>query len=109
MEENKVVETQQEQPSRIGKLRKFLTKARVRTMAMLMTLVSMLSISAFAADGDVTVSELMTDALPVLTTSMSSVWSMMTSNPVSKFALGCAIAAVGFRFLRKAIKISHKA
>lgn len=84
--------------------------ARMRGMSLCMLVASLLSISAFAADGDpVTVSGLLNDATPTVTSAMSSVWTLMTSNPISTFALGCAILAVGFRFIRKAIRVSHKA
>lgn len=89
---------------------KLFTGARMRALSLCMVVASLLSVSAFAADGDpVTVSGLLSDATPTVTAAMSSVWTLMTSNPISTFALGCAILTVGFRFIRKAIRVSHKA
>lgn len=101
----------QEQQRKEQKTQKsFLSHCRVRALTMCMVVASMLSLSAFAADGDpVSVGSLLSDATPTVTTAMSSVWTLMTSNPISTFALGCAILTVGFRFIRKAIRVSHKA
>lgn len=83
---------------------------RFQFLSLCMVMATMLSLSCFATDPEpVTVSGLLSDATPTVTTAMSSVWTLMTSNPISTFALGCAILSVGFRFIRKAIRVSHKA
>ena len=108
MNEEMINQVEEKEPVRKGFFSKMFSKARVRAFAMLMTLCSLLSISAFASS-EVTVSSVLSEATPTLTTAVGSVWTLMTGNPVCKFALGCAVLAVGFRFLRKCIKVSHKA
>jgi hypothetical protein len=109
MDDVKNQQANEKESNRKGFFGKLLTKARIRGAALTMMLVSLLTMSCFAEGSEVTVSGVLSEATPVLTTATSSVWSLMTSNPVCKFALGCAVLAVGFRFLRKAIRISHKA
>ncbi len=107
MDENKI--QQAEKDNRKSFLGKMFAKGKLRFVSIMTLAMSLLCMSAFAADGDTTVAGVLSEATPVLTTATGSVWTLMTSNPVCKFALGCAVLAVGFRFLRKAIRISHKA
>ena len=100
MEKKEKREAARQEPGRTG-------KRRLRVAALCMAAVGALSVPAFAAD--VTVSGVLSDAAPVITTAVSTVWDLLTSNPICIFALGCAIVSVGFRFLRKAIRVSHKA
>lgn len=55
----------------------------------------------------VTAAGLLSEATTVITTAVSSTWSIITGNPLTKLFVGAAILGVGFRFLRKAKRVSH--
>lgn len=52
----------------------------------------------------VTVASLLSEATTVLTSAVSSVWSIMTGNVWMQFLIGASILSIGFRFFRKAKK-----
>ena len=120
MDNNKTVQAVEEKkPIRKG----FFKSAKARLFALTMALASLMSMSAFAADGETTTSgfsavwgsfddlgTLMTkvwsisDATTTVPSVMSLVWSVMTANPLMSFFIIAAIVSVGFRFIRRGIK-----
>ena len=49
----------------------------------------------------VTVATLLSSATSTLTTGVSSVWTMMTGNPLTSLFVGAAVLSMGFAFFRK--------
>ena len=48
-----------------------------------------------------TVASLLSSATTTLTTGVSSVWTMMTGNPLTSLFVGAAVLSMGFAFFRK--------
>ena len=53
-------------------------------------------------EATVSIAGLLSDAGPIITTGMDTVWDLVTANPLLTFFVGCSILSVGFRFFRKA-------
>jgi len=104
MDNNKTVQAVEEKkPIRKG----FFKSAKARLFALTMALASLMSMSAFAADGETTgatMGSLISDASTTVPAVMSLVWSVMTANPLMTFFIVAAIVSVGFRFIRRGIK-----
>lgn len=71
-------------------------------IAVLFMMVCMMCVPAFATDEAVTVSGLLTSSGTLVTSAMSTVWSIVTANDFLKALLGCSLLAIGFRFFRAA-------
>jgi len=55
----------------------------------------------------VTIASLLSGAADTIVSAISTVWSVMTGNPLLTFFLGVAIVGVGFRMFRKARRAAH--
>lgn len=54
------------------------------------------------AQTEVTIANLMSDAATNIGTAISSVWTIMTANPLLTLFVGATIISLGFAFFRKA-------
>ena len=95
---------------KLNMLRKALGKLSFAKLSMIMALASLMSLSAFAADGEATgttMASLITEAGTTLPSLMSLIWNLLTSNPLLSLSLIAAVAAIGFRLLRRARRVVH--
>lgn len=104
MDDCKSMQTVEKEPIRKG----FFTLSRVRMCSMVMALASLLSLSAFAADGDpATISSLLTDAGTTIPQLASLAWNVITSNPLTSTCVVVLLASLGFGLLRRARRVVH--
>lgn len=104
MKENAVAQAQEQKKPRMG------FKGR---LALLMTmLTAMMSLGAFAAEGEGTAStggdfSAVMGSMSTLSSLMTQVWNMMTSNPLLVLFLAVALLSVGvgvFRMIKRAAR-----
>lgn len=110
MNENKTTQAvETEKPNRQSFLKKIFNKAQLRSTMMVMTLCSVLSLSAFAADGDTTTSgfSAVWGSFDDLGTLMTKVWSMMTANPLLCIMLAVLLLSVGCRVVRMLMRTAR--
>lgn len=103
MDKNIQSQTEQKEQRKVG----FFQSAKARLFVLTMACMSILSISAFAADGEATtatIGSIISDATTTVPSLMSLVWSVITANPLMSFFVVAAIVGVGFRFIRRGIR-----
>lgn len=86
-----------------GKVKALLNKGRARVLALSMALASLMSLSAFAADGETAAATGMDAVLgsfDTLGSLMSKVWTLMTSNPLLTLVLAVAVLGIGVKVFR---------
>ncbi len=77
-------------------------------LPMIMAVMSMLSLSAFAADGDpVTIASLLTEAGSTIPQLATLAWNVITSNPLTTACVVVMLASLGFALLRRARRVVH--
>ena len=87
-----------------GKVKALLSKSRARMLTAMMCLASLLSVSAFAADGETTATtgmDAVLDSFDTLGSLMSKVWTLMTSNPLLTLVLAVAVLGIGITVFRR--------
>lgn len=109
MDKIKTMQNQDKEPIRKGFYSMMFSKAKLRMTMMVMALCSVLSLSAFAADGDTTTSGFSAvwgsfDDLGML---MTKVWSMMTANPLLCVMLAVLLLSVGCRVVRMLMRTAR--
>ena len=95
---------------KLNMLRKALGKLSFAKLSTIMALASLMSLPAFAADGEATtatISSLITDAGTSLPSLMSLVWSLMTANPLISLAVIAAIVSIGIGLLRRLRRVAR--
>lgn len=106
MDINKTVQAVEEKkPIRKG----FFKSAKARLFALTMALASLMSMSAFAADGETTTSgfSAVWGSFDDLGTLMTKVWSMMTANPLLCIMLAVLLLSVGCRVVRMLMRTAR--
>lgn len=110
MDKNKVTQAapDQEQTRKAG-VRQLVGKLKLRSVLMVMSLVSLLSISAFASDssggeGGFTA---VWSSFDELSTLMTKVWTMMTSNPLLCIFLAVLLLGIGCRVVRMLMRTAR--
>ena len=98
---NKNIQSQKKQ----NLLQKMAGKVSVMKLSLVMALASLMSLSAFAADGDtsaVTISSLITDAGTTVPSMMTLAWNVITSNPLTTLSVIIMVAGIAFGLIRRA-------
>ena len=99
---NKNIQSQGEQMKQ-NLLQKMAGKISVMKLSLVMALASLMSLSAFAADGDpVTISSLITDAGTTVPSMMTLAWNVITSNPLTTLSVIIMVAGIAFGLIRRA-------
>lgn len=87
------------------------SKGRVRVLALCMALASLMSLSAFAADGETAASggfDAVIGSIDTLGTLMGKVWTLMTSNALLTLFLAVALLGVGVSVFRMIKSAAHR-
>lgn len=104
MKDKTMQAVEQMEPIRKG----FFPASKMRLLTMVMCLVSLLSMSAFAADGDpVSISSLLTEAGTTIPQLATLAWNVITSNPLTTCCVVVLLASLGFRLLSRARHVVH--
>ena len=112
MDKNKVTQAVgQNEQARKASLGKLIGKLKLRSAMMVMSLVSLLSISAFAADeggGELSSGfSAVWSSFDDLGTLMTKVWSMMTANPLLCIFLAVLLLGIGCRVVRMLMRTAR--
>lgn len=106
---DKNIQSQGEQKKQ-NMLQKMLGKFSLGKLSAVMALASLMSLSAFAADGEtttVTIGSLLTDAGTTIPQLASLAWNVITSNPLTTACVLVMLASLGFALLRRARRVVH--
>ena len=89
---------------------KLFANGKARFMTMVMALSALMSVSAFASDGEpaATGMDAVIGSMDTLGTLMTKVWTLMTSNALLTLFLAVALLGVGVSVFRMIKRAAHK-